>query len=745
MSIRPEEWPRVREIFEAALAVPAAERRAYVTAACGEDGALLAAVEQLLTSHNRANAFLEMPAGATISGIGETTRTTNIEGHRIGPYRVAARIGAGGMGDVYRAHDTKLARDVALKVLPERFALDADRLARFRREAKVLAALNHPHIAAIYGLEGSDGEQALVLELVDGPTLAELVARGPMPTAEALNVARQIAEALEAAHEKGIIHRDLKPANVKIAGNGAVKVLDFGLAKVWEGAPAHLSGSPTLTLTHDRERVILGTPAYMSPEQARGRVLDKRTDIWSFGCVLLEMLTGRPAFAGETISDTIARVLEHEPDWQALPPSTPDRVRSLLQRCLQKDPSWRLRDIGDARLELDEALAQLTGSHCGPSGAGRAQNARLRRIGDSHQIIADALRHFAIRSAERGQPWMSRAIVVAILVLMAVTAAVLLQTERDPSDVQSVEAIAETESSFASATFDQLTNQPGEEYFPSLSPDGRSLVYASRAAGNWDIFLQRVGGQNRVNLTNDSEANDTQPALSPTGDYIAFRSDRDGGGIFVMGATGESVRRLTDFGYDPAWSPDGTELVFSSAGFDIPGARGLVGQLWRVQTSTGEVRRVKTDVGDAVQPTWSPHGSRLAFWSIRSTSAAIGQRDVWTVDASGGAATRVTDDAALDWNPVWSPDGRYLYFASDRGGSMNFWRVRIDEVTGKVLDEPRPVTRGGGTATRQSLSFSRDGRRMAFVERIARSNMHRQEQYSASGVRRHARGERREA
>ena len=245
------------------------------------------------------------------------------------------------MGEVYRARDTKLNRDVALKVLPEPFALDPDRLARFTREAQLLATLNHPNIAAIYGLEESNGAQALVLELVDGPTLADQIAHGPIPLEEALTIARQIAEALEAAHEKGIIHRDLKPANIKITRNGVVKVLDFGLAKVWDGAPqSDLSASPGLTATAVGERAILGTPAYMSPEQARGEALDQRTDIWSFGCVLYEMLTGRAPFAGDTISDTLVAILEREPD-----PDAAGRhavpIRRLLRRCLQKDRKRR--------------------------------------------------------------------------------------------------------------------------------------------------------------------------------------------------------------------------------------------------------------------------------------------------------------------------------------------------------------------------------------------------------------------
>ena len=263
------------------------------------------------------------------------------------------------MGEVYRAKDPKLGREVAIKVLPAALVSDPERVARFEREARVLASLSHPHIGAIYGFEHSGDVRGLVLELIEGPTLADRLKSGPLPVAEALNVARQIAEALDAAHEKGIVHRDLKPANIKITPAGVVKVLDFGLAKVDDdGAAPDLSQSPTMTVGGTREGVILGTAAYMSPEQARGKPVDKRADIWSFGCVLFEMLTGRVAFAGDTISDTIAAILEREPDWTALPDALPLAVtRRLLQRCLDKDPRQRLRDIGDARLELEHALA----------------------------------------------------------------------------------------------------------------------------------------------------------------------------------------------------------------------------------------------------------------------------------------------------------------------------------------------------------------------------------------------------
>jgi serine/threonine protein kinase/Tfp pilus assembly protein PilF len=331
-------------------------------------------------------------------------------GTKLGPYEVVALIGAGGMGEVYEARDTKLERNVAIKVLRDAFAQDADRLSRFQREAKMLAALNHPNIATIYGLEQSSGTSYLVMELVLGETLAERVQRDRvMPVEEALAIAKQIAEAVEAAHEKGIIHRDLKPPNVKLTPEGKVKLLDFGLAKAFASdGGLDLSNAPTLTAMGTEEGRILGTPAYMSPEQARGKSVDKRTDVWAFGCVLYILLTGRQAFTGDTLSDMIVSILEREPDWQALPASTPAKIRDLLRRCLQKDPQRRLRDLGDARIEIEEALLP-------PATA----EARTKRDTDSGRV---AVRSMA--SVTSSNPWWrSRTAlwiaVVALLVLLA--------------------------------------------------------------------------------------------------------------------------------------------------------------------------------------------------------------------------------------------------------------------------------------------------------------------------------------
>jgi serine/threonine protein kinase len=280
-------------------------------------------------------------------------------GTRVGPYEVTALLGEGGMGKVWRARHTTLKRDDALKVLPDGFATDSDRLARFQREAQVLASLNHPNIAHVYGLEDVDGVKALVMELVEGPTLDDRIKQGPIPVDEALPIAKQVAEALEAAHEQGVIHRDLKPANVKVRPDGTVKVLDFGLAKALEpaGAAANISESPTLTTPAMTQRgVILGTAAYMSPEQARGKTVDKRTDVWAFGAVLYEMLTGKRAFAGDDMSDTLANVLKVEPDWNRLPTEVPPRVKQTLRACLQKPPKQRIGDVQSLRLALEGAF-----------------------------------------------------------------------------------------------------------------------------------------------------------------------------------------------------------------------------------------------------------------------------------------------------------------------------------------------------------------------------------------------------
>ena len=360
----PERWRQIERIYGDVVARPESEWATALTELCAGDASLRHEVESLLAHEGPAGTFLETPPFAAAGVAGVIAGEPLIGGRRFGSYAVVAPLGAGGMGEVYRARDEQLGREVAIKVLPPHFSSDTDRRARLKSEARMLAALNHPHIAAIYGLEDADGCPALVLELVEGETLAEQLAKGPLPLARALVIARQIAEALDAAHGRGIIHRDLKPANIKITPDDVVKVLDFGLAKYASGPAEARAGwgaasaaTQSHTLPGTRAGVILGTLAYMSPEQAAGRAADTRSDLWAYGVVLLEMLTRRPVFTGETDAELLESVLKAEPDLTVLPAETPIPIRRLLRRCLEKDRTRRLDSAAVARLEIDDAIA----------------------------------------------------------------------------------------------------------------------------------------------------------------------------------------------------------------------------------------------------------------------------------------------------------------------------------------------------------------------------------------------------
>ncbi len=600
-----------------------------------------------------------------------STQNELTSGSRFGSLDVIGPLGAGGMGVVYRAHDSTLGRTVALKILPDIFADDPDRLARFDHEARTLASLNHPNIAQIYGLEHSGATRALVMELVEGEDLSQRIARGPLPAQEAFAIARQIASALEAAHEFGIIHRDLKPANVRIREDGTVKVLDFGLAKAIDAGSSSSGVAGTMTSPAvTAHGVILGTAAYMAPEQARGRTVDKRADVWAFGVVLYEMLTGTRLFEGESVADTIALVVSRDPDMSLVPLPASHRVRRLLRRCLERDPRQRLRDIGEARIVLESG----------------------DEVADAGPPAVSSLR-------SAGAAWI---VATAALVALGVGAGWWIGNRSIPPQA-------------AFETFTQLTNQSGEETTPALSPDGASIAYASRAKGTWDVYVQRVGGRNPILVAGDPKRDESAPAFSPDGVTIAFHeSDRDGG-IFVAGATGESARRLTDFGFDPAWSGDGRQLVFATEEALDPYTRHSVSALWRVDAAGGSAPNKITD-GDAIQPAWSPSGKRIAFWANTG-----GQRDMFTIAPDGSGREPVLSDAPLDWSPTWSADGRHLYFASDRGGSMNLWRVAIDEASGRVLAKPEAVTKGvHASADRPSLS--KDGSRIVFRSEIRTVN-----------------------
>ena len=436
-------------------------------------------------------------------------------GTRLGPYEVTAPIGAGGMGEVYRARDTKLDRDVALKILREAFTADPDRLARFQQEAKVLASLNHPNIAAIYGLEEADGTRALVLELVEGPTLAERIAHGPLPLDEALPIAKQIAEALEAAHEQGIVHRDLKPANVKVKDDGTVKVLDFGLAKALAD---HASGAD---LSQTREGVILGTVPYMSPEQARGKPVDKRTDIWAFGCVLYEMLTGRLLFTGATVSDILALVLATEPDWTGLPSTTPSPLRRLLRRCLEKEPKERLQHIGDVRHEIKDALTPPT---------------------------HDRVESVAI-------PKLVATVLLSLIVGGFAGWSVMRRGPVPPAPI--------TRMSIVLPPTQARTNIG--RWGVAISPTGTHVVYVA----NFQLYLRVLDELEAQPVTGTEGSDPRVPFFSPDGQWIGFFSSREGAlkKVALAGGAAVTLAEVTN-PFGASWGADDT-IVFGQFGQGI--------------------------------------------------------------------------------------------------------------------------------------------------------------------------------
>ena len=690
-----------------------------------------------------------------------------IPGTRLGVYDVSAQIGAGGMGEVYRARDTKLGRDVAIKVLPDSLASDPERLARFEREALVLAALNHPNIAAIYGLEEGPANaghyvRALVLELVEGPTLADRIARTPMPLDDALPIARQICEALEAAHEQGIIHRDLKPANVKVRPDGTVKVLDFGLAKLDERSASlscergDLTHSPTLMAS--MPGAILGTAAYMSPEQATGKEADRASDVWAFGCVLYEMLTGRQAFQGDSVSEVLASVLKTEPDWHRVP-AGPEGIRRLLRRCLQKDQKRRLRDIRDARIEIDEAQAEPLTAIPGAQAPSR-RNERLA--------------------------WLFALVVVTIVAAVIVLGRLGAAPSTTPLPEMRVEI---------------NTPPTTDPTSLAISPDGQTLAFVATSDGQSRLWLRPFNAVSARPLPETDGA--SFPFWSPDSRSVAFFADGlikqigvDGGsprtlanapggvggtwnreGVILFSRLGSPILRLSDRGgdptpatqldaqqgahYGPQFLPDGRHFLYWAVGGRAPNGvyvgqldgsetRRLLdadfpavyasqdhllfvrqGTLFAQRFDPARLALAGTPFPVAEQVTSSSNKVRAAVSTsdagpvaYRTGSASGGERQLTWFDRSGhqlanmGAPFRSTQLA-----PSLSPDGRRVALFRGVNGNIDVWLLDVERgvptrFTFDSADDVRPL-------------WSRDGSRIVFSSN--RTGVHDLYQKSASG------------
>jgi serine/threonine protein kinase/Tol biopolymer transport system component len=593
----------------------------------------------------------------------ETAEVDLSAGASIAQYRILGLLGGGSMGTVFRAEDTRLRRTVALKFLSTEIGGDPLAKARFFQEAQAASALDHPNICTIHEVgETEDGHLYLAMASYDGQTVRARIARGPLPVAEALDIARQTALGLAKAHRSGIVHRDIKPANLVVTVDGVVKILDFGVAKLRGAGAVNVAGS------------FLGTPAYMSPEQARGEEVDPRADVWSLGVVLYEMLSGaRPFKGGDDLATVLRSLLEDHPEpLSRLRPEVTPEIERIVARMLSRSTDERYPSAAEVVADLNALQGTLS-----------AAPAASRR---------------------RAWPWAGR--IAAAAVLAGLAGVGYLALNRPARPVQ--------------ATFSRITDEEGRELYPTLSPDGRFVAYVRSEQGQTDIFVQALENGTPVNLTEGSSDDDTQPAFSPKGDLIAFRSEREGGGIWVLPTNGGTPRRITDFGYNPAWSADGSEIAVATEGIIEPIMRKMDSEIWIVNLSTGRRRELVRKQDDGVQPSWSPKGLRIAYWGLPAEGA---RRILWTIPAAGGKPVKVLDDGFLNWNPVWSPDGRYLYFGSDRGGSLNLWRLPIEEESGRVLGEPEPMTTpamGSGF-----WSLSRDGRRIVYAANESKANVER--------------------
>ncbi|MEQ1604813.1 MAG: protein kinase [Pyrinomonadaceae bacterium] len=684
----PNRWKQIDELVDAALDLPEGEREAFINSRANGDDDLKRAVIELIGAQSKTNEFLDNSAMKIVAkaiAIDEPReKRESLLGKKIATYRIEKLIGAGGMGEVYLAFDEKMRRNVALKILPAEFGSNDERVRRFEMEARAISKLNHPNIVTIYDVGNADGINYIATEFVEGKTLRDLIA-GKFKLRNVMANSIQICDALSAAHAEGIIHRDIKPENIMIRKDGYAKILDFGVAKLTEFGP-----ETVLKISHTTKGMIIGTPAYMSPAQVSGDPIDLRTDIWSCGVVLYEFLTGKHPFKGKNRQETFQAILSTDP----LPPSEinpviPEVLDRVLLKTLEKDPEIGYQTASDLRADLKRIKRDIdsmaSGTHSG-----------------SYSTIG--------LSKKKGLNRMYIAIVAAatlILIGGLVTWALFFR------------AGARDRIEWSNATSIPLTDHKGTEFYPSLSPDGKSFVYASDQEGQFDIFYQRVGSKVPNNLTKGSLAEDTQPAFSPDGEKIAFRSERQPAGIYTIGVDGANLKMVADFGFHPSWSPDCKELVVSTFGLSAPSVRiGRENSLWAVNIETGAKRELLKE--EASFPTWSPNGKRIAYWFY---ARRVGRRDIATIaaDGSGEPVVITTDFAVSNWNPVWSPDGKFLYFVSDKAGNLNFWRVAIDENTGKTLSQPETVL----TPSQYSrhLNFSRDGRRMIYVQTNNESNI----------------------
>ncbi len=627
-----------------------------------------------------------MSADALHSGENAAAESVGLHmiGRTLAHYEILDRLGKGGMGEVYLALDRKLDRKVALKVLPPELASDPELVERFEREAKTVAALNHPNIVTLHSVEEAGGVRFLTMERVEGEGLDRKIPRGGLPLERFFELAVPLVAAVATAHESGVTPRDLKPANLMVTHDGRLKVLDFGLAKLRERPASPAMEAPTEALT--REGLVVGTVPYMSPEQLQGGTIDSRSDIFSLGIILYEMLTGRRPFAGKSSAEVISALLRDTPTpVEELRPRAPRQLARLVRRCLEKDAAQRLQSARDLLIELEEVRRESERDATAAGGTETRAAPRRKALG----------------------------IAAAILAVLGATALAILWRQSPAEEAEPLAPLHLT----------KLTGAPGLEDEPAWSPDGKFLAYTTDQRGNLDILVQPIGG-GQVIRAFESDADEAQPAFSPDGSQIAFVSARDrdgdlrpgigwgpltplliggGGDLFVGPAFGGPALKLAEDAYSPAWSPDGRKIAFSSPGDGTS-------TISTVSASGGQLERLTTD-DLAFQPAWSPDGSRIAYGAIETDS---GEFDLRVIPAAGGPPKKIFGfpAGAQVLEPAWSADGAFLYFTSNLGGRYNIWRVRAPIDPDAEAGEPEQVTFGGGADV--SVSVEPTSGRLAF-------------------------------
>jgi serine/threonine protein kinase len=683
-----EQWKRVDSLLQSALERPYGEREEFLRRACAGDEALEREVRSLLTSQQEAGSFLESPAmdmaarGLALKQEQDPTETLRPQAAQtISHYRILEKLGAGGMGVVYKAEDIRLHRFVALKFLPAAKMSDPERKRRFVQEARAASALNHPNIITIYDIDQADGADFIAMEFVPGKALDRLIPRNGLRLNEALKYAAEVADALAAAHAAGIVHRDLKPGNVMVSDNGCAKVLDFGLAKLIEHVGAgELARTETAEAPKTEEGAVVGTVSYMSPEQAEGKKVDARTDIFSFGAMLYEMITGGRAFGGDSVLSILTAILRDEPKPAAeIILGVPRELDRIVTRCLHKDPNRRYQHAGDLKIDLQQVTEELaTGGS-----AIHEQTPGKRSVGRGWWLAATA----------------------ACVVFSVVVALWLHGSPAEPPPW----------------TLTRLTSDVGLSSFSALSPDGKLVAYSSDRSldGERDLYIKQVAGGQPIRLTSDGAGN-TTPDFSPDGSKIVFRSNRDGGGIYEIPAFGGEVRLLARDGLNPKYSPDGSQVAYWVGTPGVAAAVPGSGAVWVVPVSGGQPQRVGPNFTAARLPIWSPEGKRLLIIGYTSAKAFESSSiDWWLVATNGGEAVRtgayeelvhaglqpldpasvagtLTPVPNVPWPGCWSAAGNAVTFSIASGDAQNLWKIGISPRTGKVSGVPTRLTTGAG-------------------------------------------------